>query len=232
MLDEQLNTISKPAEQAVSAKNCFEALSQEEKEELSRSKVTVEFEAGETIIKKGFVASNIMFLEEGLAKLDVVNDNHTSTVGLIQAQSFVGIICTFASHNFEFSAVALEKTKISIFNIKLFEKFVQNNGTFACQLIRHTSAITNRLVHHITRFNHKNIDGALSIILNDFSQVYQSLSYTLPVNRIELAKMLGYSKESVINTLSKFNREGILKVQDKRIEIMDLDRLKQISMNG
>lgn len=232
MVNELINTPSKPVIQAVTATQCFEALSPEEKEELFNNKVTIEFEAGETIIKKGFVASNIMFLEEGLAKLDVVNDSHTSTVGLIQGQSFVGIICTFASHNFEFSAIALEKTRISIFDIKLFEKFVQNNGGFACQLIRHTSAITNRLVHHITRFNHKNIDGALSILLIDFSQVYQSPYYTLPVNRIELAKMLGYSKESVINTLSKFNREGILKVQDKQIEILDIERLIQISIKG
>ena len=109
---------------------------------------------------------------------------------------------------------------------------MQQNGAFACKLIKHTSAITNRLVHHITRFNHKNIEGALAIILNDFSQVYQSPIYTLPVNRIELAKMLGYSKESVINTLSKFNKEGILKVQEKHIEILDIPRLQQISEKG
>ena len=117
MLDKQFNTQSKPANQVITALDCLEALHQEEKEELNNSKVILEFEAGETIIKKGFVASNIMFLEEGLVKLDVVNDQHTSTVGLIQPQSFVGIICTFASHNFEFSAIALEKTKISIFLI-------------------------------------------------------------------------------------------------------------------
>lgn len=232
MLDELFNTKSKPVNQSVSATECLQALSQEEREELFNNKLTIDFKPGETIIKKGFVASNIMFLEEGLAKLEVVNDNHTSTVGLIQPQSFVGIICTFASHNFEFSAIALEKTKISIFDMKLFEKFVKSNGSFACQLLRHTSAITNRLVHHITRFNHKNIEGALSIILLDFYQVYDTTAFTLPVNRIELAKMLGYSKESVINTLSKFNKEGILKVQDKHIEIIDMDRLKKISIMG
>lgn len=232
MLNELIHTTTIPTPKVVSANDCFDALTADEKAELLKSKVCIEFKAGETIIKKGFVASNIMFLEEGLAKLDVVNDNHTSTVGLIQPQSFVGIICTFASHNFEFSSIALEKTKISIFNIKLFEKFIQTNGEFACKMIKHTSAITNRLVHHITRFNHKNIEGALSILLIDFSQVYQSSTFVLPVSRIELAKMLGYSKESVINTLSKFNKEDILKVQDKKIHIIDPKRLKQISVKG
>jgi CRP-like cAMP-binding protein len=54
----------------------------------------------------------------------------------------------------------------------------------------------------------------------------------LPVVRKELADMLGYSKESVINTLSKFNKEGILNVIDRKIEILDLKKLKQISVLG
>ena len=50
--------------------------------------------------------------------------------------------------------------------------------------------------------------------------------------RKELANMLGYSKESVINTLSKFNKEGILKVSDRKIEILDKSKLIQISKIG
>jgi CRP-like cAMP-binding protein len=44
--------------------------------------------------------------------------------------------------------------------------------------------------------------------------------------------MLGYSKESVINTLSKFNREGIINVSDRKIEILDVPKLEQISKLG
>jgi CRP-like cAMP-binding protein len=44
--------------------------------------------------------------------------------------------------------------------------------------------------------------------------------------------MLGYSKESVINTLSKFNREGIISIQDKKIQILDKKRLIQIGELG
>ncbi len=94
------------------------------------------------------------------------------------------------------------------------------------------SSVTNEIVHHISKFSHKNIDGSLSILLCDFSDIYKSDSFTLPVNRIEIAKMLGYSKESVINTLSKFNKEGILSVQDKKIKILDKTQLKKIGEIG
>lgn len=232
MLDGPFTPNSSKLKDYISAKDCLEALSENEKKELFDSKIEIEFEAGETIIKQGFTAGNILFLEKGLAKLNITSDHHTSTVDLVTPNSFVGIICTFASHNFGFSAVALEKSTIYSFDIQLFEKFVQENGNFACKLMRHMSGLTNRLVREVSRLNHKNIDGALSIILLKFSRIYNSDSYSIPVNRKELANMLGYSKESVINTLSKFNKEGIIHVHEKDIDIIDKKKLQQISEVG
>jgi len=216
----------------ITAEQCLNVLTDEEKKELLENRMEIEFAAGETIIKKGFVASNILYLEDGLAKLDIQTNNQPSTVSLVPPKSFVGIICTFASRNVDFSAVALEKTTISLFDIDLFEKFVKQNGIFACHIIKHMSGITNNLVHRISRFIHKNIEGSLSLLLLDFNRIYNSDRFILPINRKEMANMLGYSKESVINTLSKFNKEGIILVQEKKIEILDKQKLIQIGEIG
>jgi len=232
MLDGLFTNQSSKQTEFISAEECIKVLTDEEKKELFENKIEIEFAPGETIIKRGFVAGNILFLDEGLAKLDIVTDNHTSTVNLVPPKSFVGIICTFASHNFDFSAIALEKSTIISFDIKLFEKFVHQNGKFACHLIKHMSGLTKTLLHHVSRLNHKNIDGALAIILLEFNKIYKTESFTIPVNRKELANMLGYSKESVINTLSKFNKEGIISVREKKLEIIDKQRLQQIGEYG
>lgn len=216
----------------VTAEYCFAALTDAERAEWQNAKTEIHFEAGETIIKQGFVASNIMFLEEGLAKLDIDTDGRLTTIGLIAPFSFIGIVCTFASHNVNFSSVAIEKTKISIFDIRLFEKLVKQNGEFGFRIIKHMSLVTNNLVRNISRFSHKNIDGSLSILLLEFSDIYKSDSFVLPVKRDDIAKMLGYSKESVINTLSKFNKENLLLVQDKKITIIDKEKLIKIAKNG
>ncbi len=214
------------------AEQSLEVLTDEEKVELLNSKTEIEFEAGETIIKRGFAASNILYLEEGLAKLDIISDGRISTIDLVTPKSFIGIICTFACQNFDFSAVALEKSKVTSIDIHLIEKFIHLNGDFAYHLMKHMSAITNHLVHRISRFIHKNIEGSISILLLDFCEIYKSDEFILPVKRIEIANMLGYSKESVINTLSKFNKEGILHVHEKRIKILDKKKLKYISEIG
>ncbi len=216
----------------VSAIGLLEYLTEEEKKELFENKVRVEFAAGETIVKEGFVAGNIMFLDEGLVKVDIRTGRDSSTVNLLSSNSFIGIICTFSGQKIGFSATAITKTKITLFDRKLFEKFIKNNGDFAFHLIGHISGVAKGVVHHITKFSQKNMDGALSILLCDFSDIYHSNSFTLPLKRIEIAKILGYSKESVINTLSKFNKEGIISIQDKKIEILDKKLLQQIGKNG
>jgi CRP-like cAMP-binding protein len=216
----------------ITAMECFDVLTVDQKSVLQQNQTEVEFEKGETIIKRGLAASSILFLEDGLAKLDIIIDGKTSTVGLIQPQSFIGIICTFANRNLNFSAIALEKTRVSVISMEFFEYLVQQNGDFAFRVIQHMSFLTNNLVHHIARFTHKNIEGTLAILLLEFADIYNSDTFTIPVNRKEIAQIIGYSVESVINTLSKFNREGFIVLKNSKITLVDKVLLSRISEVG
>lgn len=216
----------------LNAQECLDFLTDDEKQELVDNKTDLFFDAGEIIIKRGALANNILYITEGLVKLEIINENRPYTVGLTQAHSFIGIVCCFAFKKFDFKATALEKTKVSFISMDIIEKFIKNNGEFGLNLIKHMSGVTNRMFHRITSLSQKNIDGALSMVLLEFKNIYNSNSFTLPMNRIELANMLDYSKESVINTLSKFNKEGIIKLSDKDIEIISSSKLEQISKLG
>jgi len=227
-----LNKKSSLGFEFLNAEKCLDILTSDEKNELVENKSDLIFEAGETIVKRGILVSNILYLTEGLVKLEVENNGKSSTVGLIQSQSFIGIICCFAFKKYDFTVTAIEKASVSFIDIDIFEKFIKTNGEFALHLIKHMSGITNQMFHRITALSQKNIDGALSSLLLDFANIYNSNKFTLPITRQELAHLLGYSKESAINTLSKFNREGIIKVSDKKIELIKTKKLEQISKLG
>ena len=107
------------------AKGCLNMLTDDEKEILVQHKTDLEFKAGEIITKRGAVISNLLYVTEGLVKLEVINDNKISTLGLVQSHSFIGLICCFAFKNFDFTAVALENTKVSFIEIDVFEKFIK-----------------------------------------------------------------------------------------------------------
>ncbi|UMB54828.1 Crp/Fnr family transcriptional regulator [Lutibacter sp. A64] len=216
----------------IDAKKCLNNLNEQEQNELLKNKNDIEFAPDEIIIKRGFAVNHILYLVDGLAKLEIVNDGKPYTIGLVQSHSFIGIICCFAFENFDFTATALEKTKVSFIDKSVFQNFIKTNGNFALDLIKHMSGVSNNLFHRITTLSQKNIDGALSLILLDFAEIYKNNSFKIPMVRKDLANMLGYSKESVINTLSKFNKEKIIKVSDRKIEIINLKKLKQISKLG
>jgi CRP-like cAMP-binding protein len=216
----------------LNARDCLSHLTKREQQELVDKKTDIEFEAGEIIIKRGLLANNIVYITEGLSKLEIVNNGNESTVAILQPHSFIGIVCCFAFKKFDFTATALTKTKVSFIDMAIFERFIKNNGDFALNLIRHMSGVSNRLLHRITSLSQKNVHGALSYVLLDFARIYNSNDFALPVSRIELANILGYSKESVINTLSKFNKEGILSVNDREIKILNKNKLEQISNFG
>lgn len=216
----------------LNAGECLNILTDDEKDELVKNKTDIDFSAGETIVKRGVIISNVLYISKGLVKIEITNDNKLFTMGIIHPQCFIGIICCFAFNKFDFTATAIEDSKISFIDKEVFEKFIKTNGDFALSLIKHMSGVANGLFHRMSSLSQKNIDGALSILLLEFSVIYNSNTFTLPVVRKELADMLGYSKESVINTLSKFNREGIISVSDRKIEILDVPKLELISKRG
>ncbi len=167
----------------LSALDCLELLTDDEKKELIANKVDLEFEPHETIVKRGILANNVIYLTEGLVKLEIINDSKPYTVGLTTSHSFIGIVCCFAFKKFDFTATALLKTNVSYIPMNIFEKFIKNNGAFALGLIRHISGVANGLLHRITTISQKNIEGSLAMMLLDFAKIYKSLSFELPVGR-------------------------------------------------
>jgi len=218
--------------QSFSAKDCFDSLTPDQKKMVEKATTLLQFAKGETIIKQGYVASHILYIEKGLAKLDVTNDSKLSTLKLLSNDSFVGIMCSFSCKSLDFSAIALEDTTIRMINMDLFLSLIKENGEFALKLMRHMSSLTNHIMHRTSRLAGKNVEGSLAMILQEFSEIYASNSFSLPVTRIGLASLAGCSKESTIHTLAKFHNDGIILLKDKLISILKPESLELIIKNG
>jgi len=47
-----------------------------------------------------------------------------------------------------------------------------------------------------------------------------------------MANIIGYSKESVINTLSKFKRDGLIEMAGREVKILNREMMQHISDLG
>ena len=192
----------------------------------------VDFSPGETIIKQGVAASHILYLEDGMAKLSVSDKERSTTFKIVPGEAFIGIMCSFVKRSFDFSAVAIKPCRVRMIDRDVFEDIIRHNGEFAVQVVHLMSLATNKIVRDLIYLSHKQADGALCTILMELAEIFGSSRFQLPFTRVELADTIGYSKESVIHSLSALQRDGIIRIAGKQIEILDLHRLEKIARHG
>jgi len=208
-------------------------LTNEQNEYLCANKTYVDYKKGETIIKQGVPANHIVFLEKGLARMNITDQDRTSCIDLAFSGSFLGLMCSFTGKSFIFSAEAIEDCRISIIDKEIINSLVKQNSDFSLAIINYISRTTANLVFWMSRLRSKHIEGALAMILLKFSKYYNDLSFELPVTRKEMAEILGYSKESVINTLTKFKNDKIININNRnKIEIINHETLNIVSEKG
>ena len=207
-------------------------LKEEELSELTGSSVVLDYEKYDVIIKQGSLASQIMILEEGMVKLNFRESGKDTTFGFGTKGDFIGLMCSFVKKRLDFSAVAITPCRIRIFDRDVFEKLIEQNGKFAIYIVTMMSQMINETCHNFITLKHRNAGGSLATLLLNLIRVFGEHQLIIPFTREEMAHTLGYSKESIINTLSDFQKDGMISISGKNLEILDKKALETIAEKG
>ena len=207
-------------------------LKEGERARLLKSSVLLSYNKGEAIIKQGTLASQIMFLEDGMAKLNLEESGRDTTFSFAVSGDFIGLMCSFVKKKLEFSAIAITPAKVRIFDRDVLEQLIRENGEFAVYIVSMMSELTNGVVHTLISLSHKNANGALAMLILSIERVFGSKKILLPFTREEMAATLGYSKESIINTMSDFQRDGLITISGRNLEILNKKTLQLIAEKG
>jgi CRP/FNR family transcriptional regulator len=65
-----------------------------------------------------------------------------------------------------------------------------------------------------------------------FNEVFDSRKFTPYLSKQDLADLSGMSKDSAIKILREFQKDMIIRLSDKEIEILNKDALQRISKTG
>ncbi|MFY9364214.1 MAG: Crp/Fnr family transcriptional regulator [Bacteroidales bacterium] len=209
-----------------------EHLTESELQELMSSSVVISYDKNEIIIKQGSMASQILTLEQGMVKLNYRESNKNITFGFGSSGDFIGLMCSFVKKKLDFSAIAITPCQVRIFDRDVFEDLIGRNGAFAVHIVTLMSELINGAVKRFIIYSNRNVSGALATFLLNLVKVFDSEEFEIPFTREELAHTLGYSKERIINTLSEFQRDGILSVSGKHLSVLDRSGLERIAHLG
>jgi CRP-like cAMP-binding protein len=212
----------------------FENLDQDKIMELCNNKEEISFKKGEIINLEGDRIVNFKYLKSGLVKLFRRNPNGDEQVIIITRPfEFVSNMSIFSEENYKYSVGAIEDSVVCVVNLDFIKSLFLGNGKFAMGLLNKVSKINDKIINQALEIRHKNLIGRVAYILIYFArEIYNSTVYDLPVSRKEIADYISMSTANVIRTLSDFKREGIIKVEGKTIEIVDIEKLEFISKRG
>jgi CRP/FNR family transcriptional regulator len=192
------------------------------------------FKAGDEIIKAGAFIEDFIYLKSGLVKLfKPGGDQKGQIIMIAKPFDFVSLLSVFSDQQYNYSVTALEDSVTC--NIKLDEikKMIHSNGDFAMSIMKKMSRVSDMIILESLTIRKKNIHGRVAYILLFFAdQIYESDYFELPLSRREIAEFIGKTTENVIRTLSEFRKDKIIKIFGKEIEIVDKEKLKQISDLG
>ena len=219
-------------------KNCaikslaVKVLNDKELKELSNNCSEVEFKKGDIIFKQGALSSNIIYVKKGLIKFHLSGPINEQIIRIDKAPIFLGLPISFNEKINYYSATAIELSHVCFINIEVFKNFIYQNGEFAYQIIVDLCKNEYNYIHKCVNRTQKNINGRMADALLHFNEIYNKKEFILPLSRQELGNYTDTSRENVSRILTEFHNDGIIKVWNKKIKIVNEEMLNLISKKG
>ena len=213
---------------------CFRNLLPEEIELARNSKTRVIFRKGENLTKQGAFASSVLFVMDGLAKQYVEGDaTRNFNLRLIKGGEFVGLSVAFNNHTYNYSVVALRETTACLIEKEAVTSLIKGNGNFAYNIINRYCEQDSKLYVSIHDLMYKQMNGRLAGALLYLHKEQVSLEDVFPyLSRKDIADFAGLSTESTVKLLKTFEKEGLIRLEDKNILLLDIPGLEQINLRG
>lgn len=210
-------------------------LSQEELEVLEKGCLQTEFARGELIFKEGSPANHIVYIREGFVKLSKKGIGGKDYIlNISKAGAYLGINnLNKKSKQFYISATALTITKVCFIDIEKFRLLINKNCNFASEVISYIFEDEMNYYDRLVNNVQQQVPGRLASTLFYFrNNVYGKNPFNLNITKVELAALIGTSRESVTRLLKEFQDEKIIKMDKSVIHIIDEVKLERIRQKG
>lgn len=212
----------------------FGNLNTEDLNYINKSKQEIAFKKGELISEEGAEIKSFLYLKQGLVKLFKKNPLFKDQIiSIAKPRDFISLLSIFSQSTYKYSITALEDTVVCEVELEALKKVIERNGTFGLEILNKMSKMYDDILETRFDINRKHLRGRIAYILIYFSNhIYQSDDFDMPISRREIAELIEMTTENVIRILSEFRKDGIIKIDGKRIYLLEPDRLENICKLG
>ena len=200
-------------------------------EELAKNKTQITYLKGENILKQGAFAPYVLFVVRGLVKVYLQTGFEKQiNLSLAKTGDFLAFSSILGEKSHNYSAQALKDSVICMIEKESLKQTFLQHPEFALQVTSKNYRAERHLLELIKNLSYKQMRGKLASSLLYLSQegfmdenVFQFLS------RQEIADFASVSVESAIKFLKEFEKEKMILLKGRDIQITDREKLENTS---
>ena len=213
---------------------CFQMLLPEEAELVRSSKTQVLFRKDDNLTKQGAFASYVLFMIDGYAKQYLEGDGVKNyNLRIIKPGEFIGLSAVFSENTFNYSSLALTDCHVFLVEKQTISEIIKQNGMFGFNIVKRYCEQNTNLTNTVRNLMYKQMNGRMADTLlyidglkKEKAEIFQLLS------RKDIADFTGISTESAVKLLKTFEKDGLIRLHEKDIEVIKHNELVEISKKG
>lgn len=208
----------------------FCALSPEQKEVLSNDKGNNFYKKGQVIFYEGNYSNGIYCIHNGKVKLTKLGeDGKEQVVRFAKTSDILGYRSSLSSEPYNATAVAMEDCYICHLSRDKFIALMAENPKLAWNTMQVLSQDLKLAEQHLINIAQKTVKEriaeALVLLYNTFGVKEDEKSLDIALSRSEIADIAGTTTETTIRTLAALNKEKLILLEGKTIQILELKKL-------
>lgn len=212
----------------------FNFLSEEELFYIDANRHEVSFNAGEIIFKQGAPLTHLVCLTSGMAKVYIEGIQKRNLIlKLLKPSEIAAGPGMFVDNMLHYSVMAIKESSACLIEMDAFIKTVEHNSHFTFELLKHLNKQTIGNLDRMVTLTQKQMPGRLSdTLLYLANVVYETDTFHTDLSRQDIADLSAMTKESAIRILKEFRDSEIIRLEGNNFEILNREKLLNISVTG
>jgi CRP/FNR family transcriptional regulator len=200
----------------------FAGLSPAEIDLMSRKAVDRRYAPGDALFYEGDPCTGLYILAAGSVKIvKTAPSGREIMLAVETAPSSVAEVPVFDGGAYPASATAIDEVHAWHVGKAEFQQVCREHPEVALKVLAVVGRRLRQLVGVVERVTFGSVRQRLARALIEFSAQAGQPAFPLPVTHEEMAHRLGTVREVISRNLSRFQAEGLLRVQRREIEILD-----------
>ncbi len=199
------------------------------------------YERGDRLWREGADACNFTFLVEGRVKVvKYLNDGGETIIGVFGPDEVVGQLAVYKEIAYPASAYALDDTFTLEIHRNHFLATIHDYPELVDGMLQNMMRRNHELVRRLHELSVSNAEQRLAMLFlkfaesvgrrvkNDEGQMVVHID--LPLTRSDIADLINVRVETAIRFMSRWNKEGPVRTDDRGFTITDQPRLQELAM--